>query len=511
MSGLFKRLSSRRSAGPEGTEPPTAAEPGTTDAPATTPAEPEGRQPLFTDPAAPTSVLREGDPLTEFGPPAEVPAPDPNAQTLFDPNAHAVPVEPAPVAAPVEPNPYVAPIAPPALVAYQPPAGPGVPVVPVADLPAGLDPDELTAAPGTSARRGKLRRRIAFLRAARELLLRDLGGFVYELHRTAHDVEHEAHRRLRETKLARLSRVDAELHELEIRLDDVRRQVLVREPGVGGECPHCGELFSSAAHYCSNCGLPLTEGARRELARSQQQVPATAPTPEPPVALEPPPVVAHADQPTQEIPSLDPDHPDAGADFQWPRRDDTKVESSWASTPSGLAPEAEAAASGEATPGAEAVAPAEAAASDEPTPEAAAETPAAAATSDQPTPEAAAEVTAGDAPTPEAEAETPADAATNDAPTPEAAAPSEVAASDEPTPETEAAVPAEVAASDEPTPQAEAETPPEATPSDEPAPPEPDAAPADEATPEPVDGEAGQAQNGSVHDNSILRPVERRP
>ena len=92
---------------------------------------------------------------------------------------------------------------------------------------------------------------------------------MYELHRTAHDVEHEAHRRLRETKLARLSRVDAELHELEYRLDDVRRQVLVREPGVGGECPHCGELFASSAHYCSNCGHPLTESARRELAKAQ--------------------------------------------------------------------------------------------------------------------------------------------------------------------------------------------------------------------------------------------------
>ena len=89
------------------------------------------------------------------------------------------------------------------------PAAPVLPLEPVADLPA-TDPDELAAAPGTSARRGKLRRRIAFLRAARELLLRDLGGFVYELHRTAHDIEHEAHRRLRETKLARLSRVDAE-------------------------------------------------------------------------------------------------------------------------------------------------------------------------------------------------------------------------------------------------------------------------------------------------------------
>ena len=150
------------------------------------------------------------------------------------------------------------------------------------DLPAGLDPDELNAVPATSARRGKLRRRIAFLRAAREVLLRDLGGFVYELHRTAHDIEHEAHRRLRETKLTRLSRVDAELHELEYRLDDVRRQVIVREPGVGGECPQCGELFGSAAHYCSQCGLPLTESARREQARARQPEPLPDPVVAPP-------------------------------------------------------------------------------------------------------------------------------------------------------------------------------------------------------------------------------------
>ena len=61
MSGLFKRLSSRRSAGPEGTEPPTAAEPGTADVPTNTPAEPEGHRSLLTDPAAETRVLREGE------------------------------------------------------------------------------------------------------------------------------------------------------------------------------------------------------------------------------------------------------------------------------------------------------------------------------------------------------------------------------------------------------------------------------------------------------------------
>ena len=287
MSGLFKRLSGRRSAGPEGSEPPTAAEHGTADAPATPPAEPGGHQSLLTDPAAPTRVLREGE-----QPPATRPE---RAHALRRAGAGHEPAPPVhgPAARAVHgpgPPPVYGPHG--AAARLRPGAGPGrsgarsprrsrppVRIEPVADLPAGLDPDELAAAPGTSARRGKLRRRIAFLRAARELLLRDLGGFIYELHRTAHDIEHEAHRRLRETKLARLSRVDAELHELEYRLDDVRRQVLVREPGVGGECSHCGELYASSAHYCSNCGNPLTESARRELAKAQ--APVAEPTPAP--------------------------------------------------------------------------------------------------------------------------------------------------------------------------------------------------------------------------------------
>src|SRR5262249_62399624 len=96
------------------------------------------------------------------------------------------------------------------------------------------------------------------------------------VHRTAGDHEHEAPRRLRATKLDRLSRVDAELHELELQLDDVRRNVVVSEPGVGGECPECGELFGSAAHYCSHCGLPLTESARRALARAASEAPEPA-------------------------------------------------------------------------------------------------------------------------------------------------------------------------------------------------------------------------------------------
>ena len=326
MSGLFKRFSGRRSAGPEGSEPPTAAEHGTADAPATPPAEPSGHQSLLTDPAAPTRVLREGE-----QPAAAQPAADPNAHTIFGAPAPAEPARPVhePAAPPAEPvrrrtdrlrrRPSTARRRPDAPAPFAAPVPPPVRIEPVADLPAGLDPDELAAAPGTSARRGKLRRRIAYLRAARELLLRDLGGFMYEVHRTAHDVEHEAHRRLRETKLARLTRVDTELHELEYRLDDVRRQVVVREPGVGGECAHCGELYASSAHYCSNCGNPLTESARRELAKAQAPVAEPAPAAAADAAAPPP-----VEQPTQEIGPLDPDHPGAAADFKWPSREDAR-------------------------------------------------------------------------------------------------------------------------------------------------------------------------------------------
>src|SRR4051794_23747507 len=263
MSGLKRRLTRRRSAGPEGSEP-TAAAPGSGTAPNQPPAE-----------EAPTSLLA-----------------DPAAQTR---------VRPAPFSAgqPVPGAPY----------SHADPSQP--PAQPIADLPPGLDPDELAAVPISSARRGRLRKRVAFLRAARELLLRDLGGFVYEIHRTAGDHEHEAHRQLRATKLDRLSRIDAELHELELRLDDVRRNVVVSEPGVGGECPECGELFGSAAHYCSHCGLPLTESARRAFSRVVAAQPAAVHAPGAPIA-------APTDQTTQELPRLT---APAGTEFHWPPRE----------------------------------------------------------------------------------------------------------------------------------------------------------------------------------------------
>src|SRR4051794_40268107 len=75
MSGLFRRLSGPRSAGPQRDEPQTAAEPGATDASARPPADERGHRSLLTDPATgylptadgPTNVM-SGDPLAQRTP-----------------------------------------------------------------------------------------------------------------------------------------------------------------------------------------------------------------------------------------------------------------------------------------------------------------------------------------------------------------------------------------------------------------------------------------------------------
>jgi hypothetical protein len=92
-----------------------------------------------------------------------------------------------------------------------PASGPPPEEQPGRDLPAGVDPGELAAAP-SSGRRGRLRRRVRYLRAVRELLLRDLGGFYYEAQRSEGGVER--HRRLLDAKAARLATLDTEVREL---------------------------------------------------------------------------------------------------------------------------------------------------------------------------------------------------------------------------------------------------------------------------------------------------------
>ena len=122
-------------------------------------------------------------------------------------------------------------------------------------MPAGLEPAEL-AARAPVGRRGRLRRRLRYLRRARELMLRDLGGLVYEVHRTGGgDVN--AHRSLLGAKVQRLANVERETHAIEDALMAPRADAVVFQPGIGGSCPVCAELYGSAARFCANCGTPL--------------------------------------------------------------------------------------------------------------------------------------------------------------------------------------------------------------------------------------------------------------
>jgi hypothetical protein len=138
------------------------------------------------------------------------------------------------------------------------------------DVPAGLDAAELEATQGEGARRGSVRRRVRYLRRARELLLRDLGGFEYEVHRAAGGRQNVKHREILDRKAERLAALDRELRELERRLGEPHRaETVVREPGIGGICPECGELHGSDAGWCAHCGTPLTDRARK---RHEQEV-----------------------------------------------------------------------------------------------------------------------------------------------------------------------------------------------------------------------------------------------
>jgi hypothetical protein len=148
-------------------------------------------------------------------------------------------------------------------------------------LPAGIAPEDLERR-SAAGRRGKLRRRARFLRRARELALRDLGGLVYEARRRDQDGGE-----LVGQKVQHLGAIDEELRWIETELGSPRGETVLREPGVGGTCPRCGELHGSDAHFCSRCGLDLTAAP----------APAEADTPAP--AAEVPPAETPAPDATQ--------------------------------------------------------------------------------------------------------------------------------------------------------------------------------------------------------------------
>jgi hypothetical protein len=146
--------------------------------------------------------------------------------------------------------------------------------------------------------RGKLRRRLRFLRRTRELAFRDIGGLMFDMRRFGRDRPD-----LVESKIAALAAVDQELRSLERILDDRRPIHELREPGITS-CARCGALHSSDSNFCPNCGLqiggPRAMGEVGGAIAAPPQPPPLQTAAPPPAVHPPPPAMPPArDQPTE--------------------------------------------------------------------------------------------------------------------------------------------------------------------------------------------------------------------
>jgi hypothetical protein len=171
--------------------------------------------------------------------------------------------------------------------------GPATDDTGIAQTPTGVDAP--SGSPGFSER-GRMRRRMRFLRKARELAYRDLGGLVFDLHRFGR--RNDA---LVLAKLETIGRIDTELRALQDTLAERRPVTVLREAGVAA-CPRCAAIHGSDDRFCPNCGLAMDLRAERPMAGPQSAIqppPASTPTsasaPMPAPAMTP--TAAHAPAP----------------------------------------------------------------------------------------------------------------------------------------------------------------------------------------------------------------------
>jgi hypothetical protein len=128
------------------------------------------------------------------------------------------------------------------------------------------------AAPGFGAR-GRVRRRARYLRKARELAYRDLGGLVFNLHRFG-----QRNDALVLNKLGTLAHIDAELRTLETALGERDTVTVLREAGITA-CPRCAAIHSGDDRFCPNCGLSMSRHVELPIAGSPASNAAPLPAP----------------------------------------------------------------------------------------------------------------------------------------------------------------------------------------------------------------------------------------
>jgi hypothetical protein len=167
---------------------------------------------------------------------------------------------------------------------------------------------DAAGSPGFGAR-GRMRRRLRFLRKARELAYRDLGGLVFNLHRFG--ARNDA---LVLAKLTTLTQIDTELRAIESALGERRPITVLREAGITA-CPRCAAIHGSEDSFCPNCGLsmgrhvdlPIAGAAGAPPAGPAQASPVVgAPAaPQPPAAATPAPTPASAPVPASPKPPVE--------------------------------------------------------------------------------------------------------------------------------------------------------------------------------------------------------------
>jgi hypothetical protein len=129
-----------------------------------------------------------------------------------------------------------------------------------AQPPAGMELPPPQPRPPGFRERGRMRRRVRFLRKARELAYRDLGGLVFEMQRRG-----QRNDELVAAKLGVLANFDTELRALESALGERHPVTVLREAGIGA-CPRCAAIHGSEDRFCAMCGMPMGRPAESPIA-----------------------------------------------------------------------------------------------------------------------------------------------------------------------------------------------------------------------------------------------------